>query len=51
MAVQRMLALGHTREQIQAFATWCLEQYDTAAGTAIQDALEELETESDSQSS
>lgn len=51
MAVQRMLASGHTREQIQAFATWCLEQYDTAVGTAIQDALKELETESDSQSS
>ena len=34
---------GRTREQIQSFATWCLEQYDTAAGKDIQDALEKLE--------
>lgn len=42
-AVQRMLDSGRTREQIQSFATWCLEQYDTAAGKDIQDALEKLE--------
>lgn len=41
-AVQRMLDSGRTREQIEAFATWCLEQYDTAAGKNIQNALEEL---------